>query len=84
MGAIPLSSGDDDKKHTLPVTPELIDTINRAGQKPQRRLSKKILNRLERLAWSGEDVDLIVQIRGGRVLRTGHTIYYTHDTSQED
>ena len=83
MSAIPLPSGDEEKPK-LPLTPELIDTINRAGQKPQRRLSKKILNRLERLAWSGDDVDLIVQIRGGRVRTTAHTIYYTHDTSQEE
>jgi hypothetical protein len=79
----PLYNSDEDNETPFPPLPEIADVLNRSGKKQERKLSKRVVNRLERLAHSGDDVDLHVIIRNGRVTRIGHTPWYTV-TSQED
>jgi hypothetical protein len=73
--------GKSEHEQHLPLTPELIATIN--GQQPSV-LKAKHVSILKRLAKSRQDVDLLVEIRGGRVRRIRHTINdYVDNTTEE-
>lgn len=75
---------DDERREPeqhLPVTPELIATIT--GQQPSV-LKAKHVSILKRLAKSRLDVDLLIEIRGGRVSRIRHIINDYVDTTTEE
>ena len=71
---------DDALEMNAPIMPPPVvsDLVRRSGP---RLLTKPIINRLERLAHAGQDVDLVIQIRKGEVWRTGHMPFFTHNAS---
>jgi hypothetical protein len=73
---ISVDNDDGDRKENpehLPITPEIIAKINNPNQQPSV-LKANHVSMLKNLAKSVMDIDLLVQIRNGRVYRIRPTL----------